>query len=63
MKAIIKKLERQIKESKKDGDRMDECNWAYEKGILLTPNEAKRIVVALKIIIEIEQSLGIPTDE
>lgn len=48
MKKIISNLKRQVANAKKYKNGMDEANWGYEQGVLITPNEALAIIEALK---------------
>ena len=45
---LIKRLAESIDYAQKEGYSMDEANWAYEEGALITFNEAKLIIKALK---------------
>jgi F0F1-type ATP synthase membrane subunit b/b' len=44
MKEIIKNIKAQIKSCKKYKQDLDEASWGYETGVLLTANEAQKIV-------------------
>ena len=47
MKEIIKHLKRSIKECKRQKQDLDEASWGYEEGVLLSANDAQKIVDAL----------------
>ncbi len=48
MEKIIENIKEQIETSKNNNLGMDDADWGYEEGILLTPNEALKILEALK---------------
>jgi len=48
MEKIMKYLQEEINEAIESDENMDAANWGYEEGILITPNEAKKILEALR---------------
>ncbi len=44
---LIKELKEELKIMKRIGKGMDEASWVYEKGIVITGNDAKYIIKEL----------------
>ena len=47
MEQIIEQLKRKIAECEETGEALDEYNWGMETGVLISANDAKKIVSAL----------------
>lgn len=48
MQRIIKYLQTSVKYCKKNKENLDSKSWGYQEGILLTPNEAIKLIDAIK---------------
>lgn len=46
--AVARELEEQINRAVRYGDPLDEASWGYEYGVLLTVNEARVVLAALR---------------
>lgn len=49
MEHLIKKLIDRVAFAEKEGENMDDVSWGMQEGILISYNEAKVIIEALKI--------------
>ena len=47
MKEIIAYLKKAIESCKEFGEDLDESSWVYEEGVLISANDAQKIVDAL----------------
>lgn len=52
MKELIKRLSNSVKLAERDGENMDDVSWGMQEGVLISYNEAKAIITALKQIYE-----------
>ena len=48
MKHLIKRLEKSVAFAEKEGENMDDVSWGMQEGILISYNEAKVVIEALK---------------
>jgi hypothetical protein len=48
MSKLIERLESSVAYAENQGENMDDVSWNYQEGILISYNEAKAIVAAMK---------------
>jgi len=48
LKEIVDQLENDVQTIQQYSRSMDEAAWGYEEGVLLTGNQAKKVIEALK---------------
>lgn len=48
MEHLIKRLEKSVAFAEAEGENMDDVSWGMQEGILISYNEAKAVIEALK---------------